>query len=82
MPYFVYVLTCADGTFYIGSTNDLEKRIDAHNGGKVGAKYTKGRRPVVLRYSEKVGSRGDALRREAALKRLSRIEKEVLCSSL
>jgi putative endonuclease len=77
--YVVYILECADGTFYIGSTNNLEKRLDAHNIGKTGAKYTKGRRPVVLRYKEEIGSRGDALRREVVLKRLSRTEKSALC---
>lgn len=82
MPFFVYILECADGTFYIGSTNDLEKRLLAHNEGNAGAKYTRGRRPVVVRYVETVGTRGAALTREAVLKKLSRKEKAALCEVL
>ena len=81
MTYVVYILECADSTLYIGSTNDIEKRLRAHNEGKTGARYTRGRRPVTLRYSEVVGTRGDSLRREAALKRLSRTEKLALCKN-
>ncbi len=80
--YYVYLLLCADGTFYIGSTNDLEKRIHAHNHSPRGAKYTRGRRPVVLRYTEVVEGVGAARSREAALKRLSRAEKQRLCGVL
>ena len=78
--YSVYILECADGTLYIGSTNDVPKRLHAHNHAKSGAKYTKARRPVVLRYEEKVGDVGTARSREAALKRLSRKEKLALCN--
>lgn len=78
MEYVVYMLLCADGTFYIGSTNNLEKRLFAHNEGKSGARYTRGRRPVQLVYKEEGFSRGDALRREAALKRLSKDKKKAL----
>ncbi len=77
--YLVYILKCTDGTFYIGSTNNLEKRIAAHNEGKTGARYTRGRRPVALVYKEEGFSRGDALKREAALKRLSKDKKKMLC---
>ena len=73
--YYVYILECADGTFYIGSTNDLEKRVYAHNHSPRGAKYTRGRRPVVMRYHEAVGDIGAARSREVALKRLTRNEK-------
>ena len=73
--WFVYMLQCADGTFYIGSTNDLEKRIHAHNHLPRGAKYTRGRRPVVLLYSERVSDIGAARSREAQLKKLSRDDK-------
>lgn len=75
--YYVYILLCRDGTFYVGSTNDIQKRLDVHNKGK-GAKYTRGRLPVVLRYSESFQLKGDALKREAELKKLSRAKKEAL----
>ncbi len=73
--FFVYILECADKTLYIGSTNDLEKRLHAHNKLKSGAHYTKIRRPVVLKYSEQVGTFAEMRSREAELKRLSREEK-------
>ncbi len=79
MPYRVYILECADGTLYVGSTNDIEKRLIAHNTLKTGAKYTRGRRPVVLAYQEEVGTIGAARKREAELKKLSRAEKLELC---
>jgi putative endonuclease len=72
--YYVYILECRDGTLYVGSTNDIDKRVSVHNAGK-GAKYTRGRTPVVLRYSEVFDTKGEALKREMALKRLSRNEK-------
>lgn len=75
MSYYVYILKCNDGTLYIGSTNDLEKRILTHNTAKQGARYTKSRRPVVLTYSEDCGTLSAALKREHALKKLSRAEK-------
>lgn len=70
----VYIVKCADGTLYTGISNNVPKRIDAHNASK-GAKYTKPRLPVVLAYCEQVGDRSTASKREAALKKLSRIEK-------
>jgi predicted GIY-YIG superfamily endonuclease len=73
----VYLLRCADGTFYAGSTSDVEARVAAHNAGR-GAKYTSGRRPVAVAYVEECGSRSAALRREHALKRLTRAEKDAL----
>lgn len=73
----VYILLCRDHTFYCGWTNDLDKRVSTHNAGK-GAKYTKGRRPVKLVYWEAFSSKQEAMRREAAIKRLSRSEKEML----
>lgn len=73
----VYILLCRDHTFYCGWTNDLDKRVNVHNQGK-GAKYTKGRRPVKLVYWEVFPSKQEAMRREAAIKRLSRVEKEQL----
>ena len=72
--YFVYLLRCADGTLYTGCTNDLDRRLAAHNAGK-GAKYTRSRRPVVLVYREQAADRSAALRRERAIKRLTRKQK-------
>lgn len=71
---YTYLLQCADGTLYCGWTNHLEKRVETHNAGK-GAKYTKSRRPVILVYYEEYETKSEALRREAAIKKLSRQEK-------
>ena len=71
---YMYVLECADGSLYTGYTTDVEKRLKTHNAGK-GAKYTKSRRPVILVYYEEYGTKSEALRREAAIKKLSRQEK-------
>ena len=78
MSYIVYIVECADGSLYTGWTNDLEKRIHSHNFSAIGAKYTRGRRPVKLVYQEKTSSRSRALRREAEIKGLSREEKKAL----
>lgn len=75
MSYFVYILECADGTLYSGSTNNLEKRLHKHNNLKSGAHYTKIRRPVVLRYSETAPNFATARSREAEFKRWSRAKK-------
>ena len=77
-PWFVYIVRCADGTFYTGISNDVESRVKTHNTSRYGAKYTRGRRPVELVYTEKCGSKGGAARREYVIKRLSRFEKMVL----
>jgi len=74
----VYILECADGTLYVGCTNDLAKRLRQHNGAKAGAHYTKIRRPVVLKYSERFRIFAKARAREAELKRLTRKEKLAL----
>lgn len=71
---YTYILECADGTLYCGWTNHLKERVAAHNAGK-GAKYTKSRRPVILVYYEEYETKSEALRREAAIKKLSRQEK-------
>ena len=71
--YYVYLLRCADGTLYTGFTNDLARRLAAHNPGK-GAKYTRSRLPVDLVYWENFSNKSSALRRECATKRLSRAE--------
>ena len=78
MPYFAYILECADGTLYCGSTNDVKRRLKAHNRLKSGAKYTRARRPVILRHTEKFKTASAAKKREAAIKGLTREEKLVL----
>ncbi len=78
--YFIYILECSDKSLYTGSTNDLEKRLHKHNNLKSGAHYTKIRRPVVLKYSEEFDTLKEARRREAELKRWSRIKKLNLIS--
>lgn len=75
--YVVYILECADGSLYTGITNDLEKRIEQHNSGK-GAKYTRGRGPVTLKYSEDAATKGEALSRERQIKKLERDKKQEL----
>ena len=75
MSHYTYILKCVDDTLYVGSTNDLEKRLHQHNNLKQGAHYTKIRRPVVMVYSEVCESFSVARKREAELKRLSRAEK-------
>lgn len=74
---YTYILKCSDGSLYTGWTNDLEKRINAHNAGK-GAKYTKNRRPVELVYYEKFATKEEAMSREYAIKQLTRRKKEEL----
>lgn len=81
MPHFVYILKCADETLYVGSTNDLEKRLHQHNHLKSGAHYTKIRRPVSLAYSENCKNFSEARKREADLKRLTRRQKIILIDS-
>jgi len=73
-PYYVYILECSDKSFYIGITNNLERRLRAHNEG-IASKYTRSRRPVTLRYQELCGSRSQALIRECGLRLLSRKQK-------
>lgn len=72
---YTYILKCNDGTLYTGWTNNLEKRLKDHNDGK-GAKYTKTRRPVELAYYEEFESKEEAMKREYAIKQLSRKQKE------
>ena len=72
-----YIVRCADGTLYCGWTNDLERRVKAHNSGR-GAKYTKSRRPVTLVYFEEFSTKEEAMSREAHLKMLTRAEKLAL----
>ena len=75
MKHFTYILECADGTLYVGCTNNLEKRLKEHNAAKSGAHYTKIRRPVMLVYSEPFENLADARAREAEIKRWSKEKK-------
>jgi putative endonuclease len=78
--FYVYILRCADDTFYTGITNDLDKRIHHHNHTKAGARYTSTRRPVELMYAEPYRTQGEALSREAVIKTYSRKAKLKLLS--
>lgn len=77
---YTYLLRCADSTLYCGWTNHLAGRVKAHNAGR-GAKYTKGRRPVSLVYYEVFDTKEEAMRREAAIKRMTKQEKEALADN-
>ena len=72
--WFVYLLRCGDGSLYCGITDDVQRRLEAHRAGK-GAKYTRGRGPLELVYTEECEDHSAALKREVAIKRLSRNEK-------
>lgn len=73
--YHLYILKCADGTLYTGITTDLKRRVLEHNSGELGAKYTRGRRPLKLIYSKRFRDRSLASKEEARIKKLSRKEK-------
>lgn len=75
--WYLYILRCGDGTLYTGITTDVPKRLEQHRTGK-GAKYTRGRSPLDLVYQEECGSHSEALKRELAVKKLTREQKEVL----
>ena len=72
---YTYIVRCKDGTYYTGWTNNLEKRMKAHNEGKAGAKYTRAKRPVKLVYYEGFATREEAMSREYRIKRLTREKK-------
>ena len=78
----VYILECSDKTLYTGITNNLDKRLEQHNNGAEGAKYTRARRPVKCVYNEKQKNRSEATKRELAIKKLSRVEKLKLIKSI
>ena len=80
MKWTVYMLRCRDGSFYTGCTNNLKRRIALHQNGK-GAKYTRSRPPVTLAWYEETVGKSEALRREAAVKRLSHAKKVSLTES-
>lgn len=77
MAWYVYMLRCSDGSLYTGCTDNVERRLAVHRSGK-GAKYTRSRLPVTLAYQEEAADKSAALRREAAIKRLSRAQKLAL----
>ena len=75
--WYVYILRCGDGSLYTGVTTDVQSRLEAHRSGK-GAKYTRGRGPLELVYREECGTHSEALKREIAIKSLTREEKRKL----
>ena len=73
--YFVYILKCGDRSLYTGITTDVVRRVQEHNSSALGAKYTRGRRPVTLVWSKRFRDRSRASQEEARVKKLSRVEK-------
>jgi len=81
MDWIVYIIQCSDGSLYTGITNNLAKRIDTHNTDDMrGSRYVRSRRPVTVVFSQQVTTRSEALKREAAIKKLSRMKKLLLIS--
>lgn len=78
MPYFCYILECADGTYYTGWTTDPQRRTRQHNQGNRGAAYTRQRRPARLVFVEEQPDRASAMRRERAIKKFNRRQKQAL----
>lgn len=74
MTWYFYIVECSDTSFYCGTTNDIERRIEEHNKG-LGGKYTRSRMPVRLRYTEHYATRSEALKRESEVRRWSRTKK-------
>lgn len=79
MTFYVYIIECDDGSFYTGQTNSIQRRMSEHRAGE-GARYTKYRRPITLRYVEEVDTRDEALEREQQIKNKSHDGKASLCS--
>ena len=80
MPFYVYILLCCDGSFYTGSTRDLDARTKQHENGK-GARYTRSHKPQKIAYIEMFDTRGKAMKREREIKKLSRQQKLDLVNS-
>ena len=78
--FYVYIIRCADGSFYCGYTTDVEKRFEKHKSGK-GAKYTRSHLPLEIVYIEEFESKSDALKRECEIKSMTRLQKEKLINS-
>jgi len=83
MDWKVYIIRCCDGSLYTGITNNLVKRIDIHNSDNTrGSRYVRSRRPATLVFSQRVKTRSDALKQEAAIKKLSRNKKlQLICKN-
>ena len=79
--WYVYILRCVDDTLYTGITNNIDRRLKAHNAGTA-SKYTRSRRPVTMIYQEEAETKGDALRRELAIKTMTRSQKQSLIEQL
>jgi putative endonuclease len=79
--YYVYIVECSDKTLYTGITRNLERRLEEHNNSILGAKYTRGRRPVKLVYSKELSGRSTATKEESRIKSLSRLDKLGLIGS-
>ncbi|MFT7559504.1 MAG: putative endonuclease [Flavobacteriales bacterium] len=79
--WFVYILRCADDSLYTGITTDIDRRLHEHNNTKLGARYTRARRPVELEWHESLNNRSEAQKREVAIKSLSRQQKLLLIKS-
>lgn len=77
----VYMVRCSDGTLYTGITNDIDRRLAAHNSARDGARYTRSRRPVTLVYTETAGSHSDAARLEYRIKKMGRARKKQLAAA-
>ena len=75
--HYIYIVECRDKTLYTGYTTDLDKRIKTHNA-KKGAKYTRGRTPVILKYYEEFNNKADAIKRESQIKKLKRAKNPIL----
>lgn len=83
MSWTIYIVRCSDDTLYTGIARDAVRRVGEHNAGKaLAANYTRGRRPVVLVYQETAETRSEALKREYAIKQLTRQEKEILIAAV
>ncbi|MDP2077139.1 MAG: GIY-YIG nuclease family protein [Sulfuricurvum sp.] len=78
IPYTLYLLRCSDGTLYTGITADLNRRIQEHNTSDKGAKYTRSRRPCISVYHEQLKNKSTALKREIAIKKMTKAKKEAL----
>jgi putative endonuclease len=81
MSWTVYILQCADSTFYTGITTDMARRLAEHNGKAAGARYTRARQPVTLVYTEPQPDRASASRREYQIRKLPRRDKQVLAGA-
>jgi len=81
MSYFVYILLCRDGTYYTGSSNDIEKRFNDHLMGH-GARYTKSHKPVKIIYQEEFSTKSEALKREIKIKKMTKTQKVLLLTRI